>query len=149
METSLRSPSRDALVDVRTGRRNTRSRPFHAVNKHSTRSKKIATFLTTVTFVQASASSSSETAFPTTTTWFPVQSEKSKRKRSDEDLAKSATQKRKKLGQAKRKRDRIQQEIDATQKTNRKLQAQLTAVNKRITQLQGVQARRPTAKDVR
>ena len=149
METSLRSPSRDALVDVRTGRRNTRSRSFHAVNKHSTRSKKIATFLTTVTIVQASASSSSETAFPTTTTWFPVQSEKSKRKRSDEDLAKSATQKRKKLGQAKRKRDRIQQEIDATQKTNRKLQAQLTAVNKRITQLQGVQARRPTAKDVR
>ena len=107
------------------------------------------TTLLTDTIVQASASASNGSIFPTTTTWFTIESEVTKRKRSDEELAKSAAQKRKRLGQAKRKRDRIQQEIDASKKNNRKLQAQLTAVNKRITQLQGAQARNPTAKDVR
>ena len=139
METRPPASTQDAHVDVRTGRRNT--------TKRST----TMTTLLTATIVQSSVSASNQTTFPTTTTWFPVpeQSEGTKRKRSDEALAKSAAQKRKRLGQAKRKRDRIQQEIDASKKNNRKLQAQLTAFNKRITQLQGAQARNPTAKDVR
>ena len=56
--------------------------------------------------------------------------------------------KRKRLGQAKRKRDRIQQELIEAKQIDRKLQSQLTATNKRIAELRGAQSRRPTAKDV-
>ena len=69
----------------------------------------LVTFLTTVAPV-VMASSSNET-LPTTQTWFPVSKRPKKRQSNDKD-AKTAAKKRKRLGQAKMKRDRIQQELD-------------------------------------
>ena len=91
--------------------------------------------------------SSSSATLPTTSTWYPV----SKRRATDATDAtqsKAASKKRKRLGQVKMKRDRIMQEIGESRETNRNLQSTLTAANKRISQLQGAQARLPTAKEV-
>ena len=98
--------------------------------------------LTTVTTLATCASNNA--TLPTTTTWFKV----GKRSSSDDQSAKAASRKRKRLGQAKMKRDRIQQEILVSDVCTRDLQAKLTAVNKRISKLQGAQAQRPTAKQV-
>ena len=67
---------------------------------------------------------------------------------TDATQANITCKKRKRLAQPKRKRARIQQEIIASQNVDRQLQVQLIAINKRITKLQGAQARRPKAKEV-
>ena len=67
---------------------------------------------------------------------------------TDATHAKAVSKKRKRLGQAKMKRDRIVQEIIESCEINRILQADLTAADKRISQLQGAQAQLPTAKEV-
>ena len=105
-------------------------------------SSAFASVLTTVTTLTTCASNN--VTLPTTTTWFKV----GKRSSSDAQSAKAASRKRKRLGQAKMKRDRIQQEILVSDVCARDLQAKLTAVNKRISKLQGAQAQRPTAKQV-
>jgi len=114
----------------------------------------LATLLATISpvFVE----SSSTEVLPTTTTWYPVSTQRpwqrqqtSTHKSDDEDeTAKAAAKKRKRLGQIKRKRDRIQQEILQTSKISHNLQSQLTAANKRMSKLQGAEVALPTAKEV-
>lgn len=82
---------------------------------------------------------------PSTDTWFEVGDASTQ---SDDKLAKSASKKRKRLGHIKRKRDRIQQEILHASRIDRNLQSQLTASNKRISQLQGAEAVLPSVKEV-
>ena len=88
-----------------------------------------------------------DNVLPSTDTWFEVR-EGDSNTQSDDKLAKVATKKRKRLGHVKRKRDRIQQEILHESRNDRKLKAQLSAANKRISQLQGAEAVIPTAKEV-
>lgn len=65
-----------------------------------------------------------------------------------EPLSKAEERRAHKLGRMKMKRDRIIQEINKTGLDKNELQQMLTDVEKRISTLQGVAVRRPTAKQV-
>ena len=117
-----------------------------ARNKKSTAS--IASYLSTTATVMpilTSTFSAPQTQIPTTSNWAPV---------LNGTRTTSAALKMKRLGRAKMKRDRIlQAKCQETQMQNkanvRQLEVMLSAVNKRITQLQGAAVLKPTAKQVR
>ena len=120
-------------ADVRAGARR-QLQPTRTKDQTSS----LVTLLATVSPVLMATDNT--TSLPEATTWFPI-------KRGVADTTQSA-RKRKRLGQAKRKRDRIRQELDIAERNDRKLQSKLTATNKRIAELRGAQVRRPTAKEV-
>jgi len=106
-----------------------------------------------VTVSPALMVSSTNASLPTTSTWYPVAPRKRPQtitatQPNEDTFAKASAKKRKRLGQAKRKRDRIVQEILVGCRKDRDLQTKLTAANKRLSKLQGSQAKRPTAKQV-
>lgn len=138
-------PAETFRADVRAGSR--RKPAASLCNADSHANSAFANLLTTI--MPVVVSSSSNVTLPTTTTWFEMGKRRAQiADGNDDEDAQIAMKKRKRLGQAKMKRDRIQQEIDEATGYNRTLQASLNAANKRITQLQGAQARYPTAMDV-
>ena len=127
-----------------------RSKSTKSTNKKN-ESSTIADLLVTVSPVLMV--SSSRASLPTTSTWYPVVPSKRPQastatQTNDDGNAKAAAKKRKRLGQTKMKRDRIQQEILVSCRKDRNLEAQLKATNKRLSKLQGAQTKRPTAKQV-
>ena len=109
-------------------------------------SSSLANLLATVSPALMASSATSSATLPTTSTWYPVVPPIPDQ--ANEKLAKAASKKRKRLGQCKRKRDRIVQEIAKSQRVDRNLNKQLTATNNRLAKLQSAQAQLPTARQV-
>lgn len=143
METSLD----DVRADVRGGIRRGRVRQSLRGNRSPSLLAAFTANVVCPIVMSADTNQIPRNQVPITANWAPLHNPRSKRRAAQENTD-SPSSKKRQLGRAKMKRDRIMQEISDNTEANSKLKAMLRKVEKRISELQDAAVQRPTAKQV-